>query len=78
VDFNTKLRDVLYRSSRQDNLAINEQIELFSGGFKLGTGWKIKDTFLLDVSGFDFLMYTWTYLILALDETEITWANHLI
>jgi hypothetical protein len=28
-------------------LAINEQIELFSGGFKLGTGWKIRIPFVL-------------------------------
>jgi hypothetical protein len=53
VGFLILLRDVVYRSSRQDNLAINEQIELFSGGFKLGTGWKIKDTFRF-VSEFDF------------------------
>jgi hypothetical protein len=29
VDFNTKLRDVVDRSSRKDFLAINEQVELF-------------------------------------------------
>jgi hypothetical protein len=30
-EFNTKLRDVVHRSSRNDKLAFNEQIELFSG-----------------------------------------------
>ena len=36
VDFNTKLRNVVFSTSRTDKLAINEQIELFSGGFKIG------------------------------------------
>jgi hypothetical protein len=48
VDFNTKLRDVVDRSSRKDFLAINEQVELFNGGFKLETGLKTKDTFRLE------------------------------
>jgi hypothetical protein len=47
VDFNTKL-DVVDRSSRKDFLAINEQVELFNGGFKLETGLKTKDTFRLE------------------------------
>jgi hypothetical protein len=37
-NYNTKLRDVVHRSSRNDKLAFNEQIELFSGGFKLEIG----------------------------------------
>jgi Family of unknown function (DUF5723) len=36
VDFNTKLRNVVFSASRNDKLAINEQLEIFSGGFKLG------------------------------------------
>jgi hypothetical protein len=36
------------RSSRKDFLAINEQVELFNGGFKLETGLKTKDTFRLE------------------------------
>ena len=36
VNFNTKLRSVVYNASRNDKVTINEQIELFSGGFKLG------------------------------------------
>jgi hypothetical protein len=36
VDFNTKLRNVVFSSSPNDKLAINEQIEFFSGGFKIG------------------------------------------
>lgn len=38
VDFNTKLRNALLSSSRNDKLAINQQIEILSGGFKIG-GW---------------------------------------
>lgn len=36
VDFNTKLRNVVFSTSRNDKVTINEQLEIFSGGFKLG------------------------------------------
>ncbi len=36
VDFNTKLRDVVATASRNDKMVINEQIEIFNGGFKVG------------------------------------------
>ena len=36
VDFNAKLRNVVFSTSRNDKVSINEQIEIFSGGFKLG------------------------------------------
>ena len=36
VDINTKVRNVVYSSSRNDKVSINEQLEIFSGGFKLG------------------------------------------
>jgi Family of unknown function (DUF5723) len=36
VDFNTKLRDVILSTSRNDKLSINQQLEIFTGGFKLG------------------------------------------
>ena len=35
VDFNVKLRDVVFSTTRKDRAAINEQIELFSGGFRI-------------------------------------------
>ena len=35
VDFNVKLRNVIFSSTNKDNVAVNEQVELFSGGFKL-------------------------------------------
>lgn len=36
VDFNTKLRNVVFSTSRNDKVSLNEQLEIFSGGFKLG------------------------------------------
>ena len=36
VDFNTKLRNVVSSTSRRDKLAINEQVQIFNGGFKIG------------------------------------------
>lgn len=36
VDFNTKLRNVVLSTSRNDKVSINQQLEIFSGGFKLG------------------------------------------
>ncbi|MDN3674162.1 DUF5723 family protein [Flavobacterium branchiarum] len=36
VDFNTKLRNAVNKASKNDIVSVNEQIELFSGGFKLG------------------------------------------
>lgn len=36
VDYNTKVHDIVQRSSRNDKSTFNEQIEVFNGGFKLG------------------------------------------
>jgi hypothetical protein len=36
VDFNTKLRDVVFSTSRDDKVVTNQQLEIFSGGFRLG------------------------------------------
>lgn len=36
VDFNAKLRNVVFSTSRNDKVSINEQLEIFSGGVKLG------------------------------------------
>jgi hypothetical protein len=69
VNFNTKLRDV-DRSSRKDFLAINEQVELFNGGFKLD-GLKTKDTFRLECIRIWFLdVYAKDIAILALDGNK--------
>ena len=37
VDFNTKLRSVLSKTTHDDVLSLNQQLELFSGGFRIGT-----------------------------------------
>ena len=37
VDFNTKLRNVLSKTTHNDVLSLNQQLELFSGGFRIGT-----------------------------------------
>lgn len=58
VNYNTKLRDVVYRSSRNDKLAFNEQIELFSGGFKLGDWLENKGYVSFGMyQEFDFMMF---------------------
>jgi len=36
VDFNAKLRNVVFSTSRNDKVSINEQLEIFNGGLKLG------------------------------------------
>ncbi|MGA9638569.1 DUF5723 family protein [Flavobacterium sp.] len=36
VDFNTKLRNVIFSSNSGDKLVVNEQIEIFNGGFRVG------------------------------------------
>jgi len=42
VNFNAKLRNVVFSTSRNDKVSINEQLEIFSGGFKLGD-WQEND-----------------------------------
>ena len=37
IDFNTKLRSVLSKTTSNDVLTLNQQLELFSGGFRIGT-----------------------------------------
>jgi Family of unknown function (DUF5723) len=68
VDFNTKLRNVIFSTSRNDKVTINEQLEIFSGGFKLGD-WQ-SNSFIsfgmyqeLDVLGY----MPKDYAVLALD-----------
>jgi hypothetical protein len=58
VDFNTKLRDVVYNASRNDKITVNEQIELFSGGFKLGNWMENKGYISFGMyQEFDFISY---------------------
>lgn len=68
VDINTKLRNVVFSTTRNDKLAINEQIEIFSGGFKLGD-WQSNSYFSFGMyQELDLLVYMpKDYAILALD-----------
>ncbi|OAZ05470.1 DUF5723 family protein [Flavobacterium succinicans] len=36
VNFNTKLRNVIFSTSRNDKVSLNQQLEVFQGGFKVG------------------------------------------
>lgn len=69
VDFNTKLRNVIFSTTRKDHLALNEQLEIFNGGFKLGDWFENKGYISFGLyQEFDF----WSYVpkdlaILALD-----------
>ena len=54
VDFNTKLRSVLSKTTHDDVLSLNQQLELFSGGFRIGT----EDNLSFGLyQEFDFLSY---------------------
>jgi len=71
-DFNDKLRDVVYNLNDSDFFEINQQLELFSGGFELGKGVE-KDAYLsfglyqeTDV----FIYFPKDYAILALEGNQ--------
>ena len=58
VDFNTKLRNVLSKTTHNDVLSLNQQMELFSGGFKLGNNYENKGYLSFGLyQEFDFLSY---------------------
>lgn len=59
VDFNVKLRDVVFSTTRRDKAAINEQIELFSGGFRIKGEQDQYDSYVSFgmYQEFDFLSY---------------------
>lgn len=58
IDFNTKLRDVVYNASRNDIVTVNEQIEIFSAGFKLGDWMENKGYVSFGLyQEFDFISY---------------------
>lgn len=57
VDFNVKLRNVVSSISKKDHVAINEQLEIFSGGFKVGD-WDSNSYVSFGMyQEFDFLSY---------------------
>jgi hypothetical protein len=74
VDFNVKLRNVVFSTTRRDKATINEQIELFNGGFQIGD-WQDKAYISFGMyHEFDFLSFMPKDLaILALDGN----ANYL-
>ncbi|MBA0883926.1 hypothetical protein GTZ96_009475 [Flavobacterium sp. BBQ-18] len=72
VNFNQKLRNAVYSTNRNDHLAINEQIEIFNGGIKLGDWLEDKGYLSFGMyQEFDF----WSYMpkdvvVLALDGNQ--------
>ncbi|MDR7370920.1 DUF5723 family protein [Flavobacterium aquidurense] len=57
VDFNDKVRSVINKSSSKDKAQVNEQLEIFSGGFRIG-GTESKSYISFGMyQEFDFLMY---------------------
>ncbi|MEN2413004.1 DUF5723 family protein [Flavobacterium mesophilum] len=57
VDFNTKVRDIVNKSSRNDKVVTNQQLEVFSGGFRVG-GSESRSYISFGVyQEFDFFMY---------------------
>lgn len=57
VDFNDKVRNVINKSSANDKTQVNQQLEIFSGGFRVG-GQESKSYVSFGAyQEFDFLMY---------------------
>ncbi len=57
VDFNTKLRKVVFSTSRNDKLAINQQLEILSGGFSINKEQKKSYISFGMYQEFDFLAF---------------------
>lgn len=57
VDFNDKVRNIISNSSNKDKTQVNQQLEIFSGGFRIGG--KESQTYISfgAYQEFDFLMY---------------------
>ena len=74
VDFNDKVRNVINNSSSKDKAQVNQQLELFSGGFRVGGRDSQSYISFGAYQEFDFLMYVPKDLgILALDGNR----NHI-
>jgi hypothetical protein len=71
IDFNAKLRNVVFSTSRNDKVSINQQLEIFSGGFKLGD-WQKGSYFSFGMyQELDLFIYVpKDYAILALDGNK--------
>ena len=71
VDFNTKLRNVVQSSSRNDKIAVNEQLDIISGGFKIRNWEKASYVSFGIYQEADLLVYVpKDYAILALDGNQ--------
>lgn len=57
VDFNDKVRNIVNRSSNTDKTHINQQLEVFSGGFRVGDRDSKSYVSFGVYQEFDFLMY---------------------
>ena len=57
VDFNDKVRNIVNNSSNKDKAQVNEQLELFSGGFRVGGEDSQSYISFGAYQEFDFLMY---------------------
>ncbi|MGO4772987.1 DUF5723 family protein [Flavobacterium sp. W22_SRS_FK3] len=57
VDFNDKIRNVVNKSSNKDKVYANQQLELFSGGFRIGGEDSKSYVSFGAYQEFDFLMY---------------------
>lgn len=57
VDFNQKVRDVINRSSSNDKVVTNQQLEIFSGGFRVGGRESRSYVSFGLYQEFDFFMY---------------------
>ena len=57
VDFNDKVRNIINKSSNKDKAQVNEQLELFSGGFRVGGEDSQSYISFGAYQEFDFLMY---------------------
>ena len=71
VDFNDKVRNIINKSSGKDKTQVNQQLELFSGGFRVGG--KDSNSYISfgAYQEFDFLMYVPKDLaVLALDGNQ--------
>jgi Family of unknown function (DUF5723) len=58
VDFTTKLKNILSQTTFNDVLSLNQQLDLFNGGFKLGSRYEDKGYLSFGLyQEFDFLSY---------------------
>lgn len=71
IDFTTKVRNVLAKTTTNDFVSLNQQLELFSGGFKIGDADKKSYLSFGLYEEFDFLSYIPKDIaILALDGNK--------